>query len=166
MKECVGFCCVRNESFKGGCAAHRASFCLLPVDYKVNLWNPTSWEQIGPFQGISPVQYQTESIRPTHCEKIRFLASPLSRFEPVVSRSRVQREMKGRSHLAVQNEVRLAATASPTLTNMPRKSCGCRRRRAPLDNGRRFGERPAQGICGLITFPVPCMNRRQQILKR
>lgn len=46
MKECVGLCCVRNESFKGGCAAHRASFCLLPVDYKVNLWNSASSEQI------------------------------------------------------------------------------------------------------------------------
>lgn len=46
MKECVGFCCVRNESFKGGCAAHRASFCLLPVDYKVNLWNLAPLDQI------------------------------------------------------------------------------------------------------------------------
>lgn len=26
MKECIGFCCVRNESFKGGCAAHRLPF--------------------------------------------------------------------------------------------------------------------------------------------
>lgn len=38
MKECIGFCCVRNKSFKGGCAAHGASFCLLPVDNKFNLW--------------------------------------------------------------------------------------------------------------------------------
>lgn len=59
MKECVGFCCVKNESFKGGCTAHRASFCLLPPDYKVNLWNSASSEQIVQLQGISPFQSQT-----------------------------------------------------------------------------------------------------------
>lgn len=59
MKECVGFCCVKNESFKGGCTAHGASFCLLPLDYKVNLWNSASPEQIVQLQGISPFQSQT-----------------------------------------------------------------------------------------------------------